>query len=694
LASTESRAPAAPDRVQRAWEEARRQYERARAQWKWGGFFRWFGIAFGGGIIVLLVVLITLDWNTMRGPISRFASTRLGREVQINGNLRVHLFTWEPWLTAESVTVANPDWLPESRMGRVDRITIRTRWIPILFGRTIFPLVQADRPDVSLVRDESGAANWNFSGNPDADTVLDLPPITRLIVNDGHLTLNDAKNRLVFEGAFSSHEEVGGKRADRFVLDGRGTLRGLPLTASVRGGPLVHVDADKPYAISVDLRHAGTHVVADGALARPFTLGNFTAKARLSGPSIADLYFLTGVAMPNTAPYHLSGTFSRDAHFYRFANFGGTVGKSDLFGEIDADTASGRPKLKASLESRSLAFSDLGPLIGSKPGEGTEMRMKTAGGATRIVMSTARVLPDLPLRVERVRGTDAVVDYKADAIRSQDFPLRQLRLHFELDHGVMHFNPLSFTFPQGRLSGTAKIDARGKVPVSDIDARIVDVQLAQFFGSAHPLIEGTMEARARLHGQGDSIHKAASTASGTLTIVVPRGTVRKAYAELSGIDVTPGLFELLGKDRSDTGLRCAVAHFEARGGSLFSEQLLIDTDPVQITGHGTVNLETERINFSIRGHPKSFKLIRLRAPILIGGTLADPDVHIQAGSAIAQGGLAVALGAFLSPLAAILPFVDPGLAKDANCAALLGSAKAEGAPVKSKSIITALPTRK
>jgi hypothetical protein len=41
----------------------------------------------------------------------------------------------------------------------------------------------------------------------------------------------------------------------------------------------------------------------------------------------------------------------------------------------------------------------------------------------------------------------------------------------------------------------------------------------------------------------------------------------------------------------------------------------------------------------------------------------------------------VVLGALLTPLAALLPFVDPGLAKDANCASLLAAGKAQGAPV-------------
>jgi hypothetical protein len=43
-----------------------------------------------------------------------------------------------------------------------------------------------------------------------------------------------------------------------------------------------------------------------------------------------------------------------------------------------------------------------------------------------------------------------------------------------------------------------------------------------------------------------------------------------------------------------------------------------------------------------------------------------------------QGAEAAALGALATPLAAILAFVDPGLAKDANCSALLEEARDKG----------------
>jgi uncharacterized protein involved in outer membrane biogenesis len=117
-------------------------------------------------------------------------------------------------------------------------------------------------------------------------------------------------------------------------------------------------------------------------------------------------------------------------------------------------------------------------------------------------------------------------------------------------------------------------------------------------------------------------------------------------------------------------------------------QFAFDTPVVLATGEGTIDLRNERMEFAITGHPKKPQLVRLRAPITISGSLAHPSVGVQAGPAIAQGGLAVGLATLLSPLAAILPFVDPGLSKDADCGALLAQAQSQGAPVKQAQVQT------
>jgi hypothetical protein len=65
----------------------------------------------------------------------------------------------------------------------------------------------------------------------------------------------------------------------------------------------------------------------------------------------------------------------------------------------------------------------------------------------------------------------------------------------------------------------------------------------------------------------------------------------------------------------------------------------------------------------------------------VQGRLQDPQFGVKGGQVAAQTGIAAALGALITPLAALLPFVDPGLAEDADCGALIAQAGRQGAAV-------------
>lgn len=67
--------------------------------------------------------------------------------------------------------------------------------------------------------------------------------------------------------------------------------------------------------------------------------------------------------------------------------------------------------------------------------------------------------------------------------------------------------------------------------------------------------------------------------------------------------------------------------------------------------------------------------------VVVVSTAGAPKLGFQAGGAAAQAGIGATLGSLLTPLAAILPFVDPGLAKNADCAGLVaGTAAAAPRP--------------
>jgi hypothetical protein len=169
--------------------------------------------------------------------------------------------------------------------------------------------------------------------------------------------------------------------------------------------------------------------------------------------------------------------------------------------------------------------------------------------------------------------------------------------------------------------------------------------------------------------------------------------MRHSLAEWTGVDVLSALSLTLSGDNSNTNLRCAVASFDAKQGVLTSQQFLIDTDPVRVEGGGSINMRDETLDMQLQGKPKHFQFVRLRAPITVKGPWQHPALGVKAGPAVAQGGLGAALG-LLNPFAAILAFIDPGLAKDANCAPLLSQAKAQGAPVKQSVVRNAPAPRK
>ena len=86
------------------------------------------------------------------------------------------------------------------------------------------------------------------------------------------------------------------------------------------------------------------------------------------------------------------------------------------------------------------------------------------------------------------------------------------------------------------------------------------------------------------------------------------------------------------------------------------------------------------LDLTLSGQPKKVRLFRLRTPVHLGGTLLKPKVSLNAGNAPGQAAVATALGVLATPLAAVLAFIDPGLAKNADCSSLLAEAHREGAP--------------
>ena len=178
----------------------------------WRGFFKWtaatlLGVILGAAVHALFPGLEP-DARARRRAGSPIAP---GREMRIDGNLSVKLFTWQPSCRCRRRLCR------QSQMGRARRkpprptdLRIEVRLVPLFWGHLVVPLVRIDQPDILVVRDADGRTNWDRA-DAGPNEAYKLPPIQRFLVNDGHVKIDDAVRKLHFTGTVV----VGGKSRRR-----------------------------------------------------------------------------------------------------------------------------------------------------------------------------------------------------------------------------------------------------------------------------------------------------------------------------------------------------------------------------------------------------------------------------------------------------------------------------------------------
>ncbi len=617
------------------------------------------------GTVALLLLVLLIGERHLRGILVRAAAARTGREIRIDGEFAAHLLRWQPTLTATRVVIGNPPWLPAGVTAEIGRLVLTGQW-----QLSAHPLgvrrLELQGVSLHLLRDVDGRANWHLrEAGPGAG-----PPLLRsLSMPDAQVELHDERRHLEFSGTVTAGDLAGAPGAPPLRITGSGQLNGRPASFALDGDALAEVRPDQPYHFSLEERSDGSLLHGRGALARPFDFrvlqGDFTA----SGPDLKDLYFLVGLRFPDTGPYRFSGKMSRRYQRFEYSTLSVTTGSSDMGGTVSVDSSSGRPQIEGELRSHVLRLADLGAKAAgrSAPPHDTDLR-----------------LPDTPLRSGNLQRSDAHVSFSARELEVGRETLQAVSALFIIDHGALALEHVSATLADGTLSGSAHLDA-AQVPRGAIDLSVAGIRLDELHdkdGGAPPLT-GALSGRMQLTAQGASLHALAAAANGTVSVVMPQGAMRAALAGAVSLDLN-GALGLLLKSSKDTTVRCAVLSLDAHEGVFTTRTLVIDTDKALITGTGAVHMDTETLDLTLHGQPKK-TVLGARSAVAIRGTLSKPEVRLSGHGLLAQTGMAIALGAVLTPLAAVLAFVNPGLAHEPDCAALLAQAASAAPPPPSPS---------
>ncbi len=650
-----------------------------RRSWTWLA-----ALALSPFAVLALVALwlAIFGWNWARGPLQNQTLQRTGRVLNIAGDLSVAWAWPRPHIRAQGVQFANPPWAREPQMVQADAVDIVVDLPALLHGRLAFPSVELTRPRVFLEQATGGRKTWLLDkAQTNEETRI---PIGRMLLDQGEVTYTDAGSDTRVHASLSTRDGDGGNSAARslvFTADGR--LQGLPLQASGSGGAVMAWrDESAPYPLQVKATLGATRVQAEGTVTGLFKQSAIDLKLALSGNSLAALFPLIGVALPPTPAYSSAGHLVRSGTQWRYDNFTGRIGHSDIAGSLQVSTGGPRLKLTGALVSRQLSLADLGPAVGS--------RVATPEGGTSAASATAtkpsRMLPDLPFDTARWASLNADVTLRAQTLlRDKALPLDQLQFHLLLQDGVLTLDPLAFGLAGGKLQGVITLDSR-KVPLQG-NARMQVRGL--LLGRLLPTVDlsknsiGQLNGDIEMTGQGASVGQMLATANGRLSLVAQNGRISRLLMEQSGLHLIEILQLTLAGDQT-VGLRCAVADFSVKGGVMEASALVLDTEVNTLSGSGQVNLGDETLNLTIVPRTKVSSVVALRSPVYVKGTFGQPQVALDTGRIVTRGVGALALG-LLNPLLALIPLFEAGPGVDSACQQLVSEAKAPlSAAVKSR----------
>jgi uncharacterized protein involved in outer membrane biogenesis len=609
-----------------------------------------------GGVVLLvfvtLVLFVMFGLHLLRGPIERAVTEATGRELRIEGELRP-IWDWvHPRFRAEDVSFANPEWAAQRHLFRVKAMEASVSLLPLLAGRVVVPELHLEQPEVFLELTPDGRKTWLLDQDQ-KDEGGSRVHIRGLTLDQAELEYLEPGRRIAVTSELTSEKEG-------VVFTAEGEYKGLPMLASGVGGQVLALrDADTPYPLKGQAKFGATTIDFDGRVTNIVGLEALDAKIRVRGQSMVQLYDIFNIAFPDTSPYDTAGRLVRTDDTWRYEDFSGKVGKSDLAGTFEVRRVTPRPLMKAELVSGLLNFADLGPLVG------------TAGP------SKSGVLPDRPFDTARWGSVDADVTLRAGKIeRPAQLPLENLSARIRMKEKVLTLQPLEFGIAGGKLAGTIRLDG-AKDPINAaINMRVQHLKLAQLF----PTIEqakgslGDVDGIIELAGTGNSVALMLGSSNGKVGLFIDDGQVSKFLMELAALDLWD-VARLKLKGDEPVKIRCAIADFGVKGGLMQANALVFDTEVVNVGGNGSINLKNEQMDLTLKPEPKDRSIASLKSPLYLRGTFSKPEVGPDMGRLATRGAGAILLGV-LNPLLAVIPLLEEGKGKDSNCGKLIAEAAA------------------
>lgn len=618
------------------------------------------------GIIVLIVLW---QWDWFVPLINRKASTALERPASIT-HLHVAL-GFKTSITVEGLRIGQPAGFEHEKQdfASARSLTIKFDVWRYIRGKGLFiPVIRIDAPQGDIVSLLNGQNNYSFNSTKPKPTTTTasapiLPHFNEITIH--HADIRIALAKLKTDMHLRIHTtEPNGKNPGSITIDLNGRYAQAPITGHLTGGALLSLASHTtPYPIDGKLENGPTYITLRGTVDDPTAFKGTHLALHFAGPDMALLYALTGVPIPHTPAYNVTGNLGYSQSSIRFDQFEGRMGSSDIGGDIHVDPHQNPIYVESHLHSRNVNLADLGGFIGAKTGTAPPAPPK----------STA-ILPTNKIDVPKLNAANALLTYHGDHIENKSWPLDNIDTAFTVHNGAITLDHLTFASGTGHISAAAKLDPASaqqfhthvQLDVSRLPLSRVMKPSSVFQG------QGTIGGHVTLTSTGNSVATLVANGNGGVTLVLDRGgNVTALLPDLLGLKLGAAILSALGiPDRSK--LDCLVADMPLENGILKTRSLLLQTGTTRTTGNGSINFRNDTLDYAMTTRSVHPQILSLPGAIHVSGPIASPTV-LPGAELVGRLAATIGLG-ILFPPAALLPTIQFGVGEGSACEQALSNA--------------------
>jgi len=626
---------------------------------------------FGFLLLMVIALILLWNWDWFIPLVESQASAAVGRKVTMD-HLHVRLGR-NTEVAADNLVIANPDgFTARDPLARIRRLTVVASVMDYIHHRTIvLPNVTVDQPDIHATALADGANNFTIkppAAKPGAKPSAP-PQIGDLVINDGRAHVVDPKVKSDFTATIETRAAQG-EAPSAILVQARGTYAGQPITSNFVGGALLSLrDAHHPYPIDLHVANGLTKASLVGSVENPLNFAGARLKLAFSGPDMAQLFPLTGIPFPQTPPFSVAGNLDYAPPRFRFTNFEGRVGSSDLGGEIDADPRAGtKPDVNMNLVSRRVDLADLGGFIGTPAGHANQAGQDLAEKRAHAKAAVSKQLfPSTPISLPKIRAADIHLRYRAEHIENKYTPFDKLVVAMDIVDGKISLHPLDFVVGNGDIASTIALapDAHDLVH-ANAEVKFRHLELARLMQATHSFKgDGIVGGEARIDTVGNSLASMMGQGNGELKLVlVSAGDVSALLVDIAGLEFGNALLSALGVPNR-AKIDCFVTDFPLKDGIVSTKAFLLDTEEGRVTGDGTFDLRQQTVDFALTTRAKHFSVGSISGPINLSGPITSPSIRPGA-EVVARAGAATGLG-ILTGFGALLPTIQFGIGNDNAC---------------------------